>query len=55
MLKFTKRPKTPGITLKNTAFSEGNQLFASDSHALPDEIKSGILQFTKKQNWKWIL
>ena len=55
MLKFTKRHKTPGITLKNMAFSEGNQLFASDSHALQDEINAGMLQFTKKWNWKWIV
>ena len=27
MWKFTKQPKTPGITLKNMAFSEGNHLF----------------------------
>ena len=28
LLKFTKRPKTPEITLKNMAFFEENQLFA---------------------------
>ena len=55
MLKFIKQPKTPGITLKNMAFTEGNQLFASDSHALWDEVNAGMLQFTKKQNKKWIV
>ena len=31
MLKFTERPKTPGMTSKkNTAFPEGNRLFAGD-------------------------
>ena len=28
------------------AFSEGNQLLASDSHALQYEINTGMLQFT---------
>ena len=27
MLKFTERPKTPGITLKNMVFPKGNKLF----------------------------
>ena len=31
MLKFTERPKTPGMTSKkNIAFPEGNKLFAGD-------------------------
>ena len=31
VLKFTERPKTPGMTSKeNIAFSEGNKLFAVD-------------------------
>ena len=30
MLKFTEWPKTPGMTSKNIAFPEGNQLFAGD-------------------------
>ena len=31
MLKFTERPKTPGMTLKkNIAFPKGNKLFAGD-------------------------
>ena len=31
MLKFTERPKTPGMTSKkNIAFPEGNKLFACD-------------------------
>ena len=37
------------------AFSEGNQLFASDSHVPPDEINAGMLQFTMTWNWKWIV
>ena len=55
MLKFTKQPKTPEITLKNMAFSEGNQLFASDSHAFRDKINAGMLQFTMTWNWEWIV
>ena len=50
--KFTKWPRTPGITLKkNMAFFEGNQLFAGDFHALLDEINAVMLQFSKKWNW----
>lgn len=30
ILKFSKRSKTPGITLRNMPFSEGNQLFVDD-------------------------
>ena len=30
MLKFTERPKTPGMTSKNIAFPEGNKLFTGD-------------------------
>ena len=37
------------------AFSERNQLFAGKFHALLDEMNAGILQFTKKWNWKWIV
>ena len=37
------------------AFSEGNQLFAGDFLAFPDEINTSMLQFTKKWNWKWIV
>ena len=43
---FIERPKTPGITLKNVVFSVGNQLFAGDFHAVPDEINADMLQFT---------
>ena len=50
ILKFSKRPKTPGITFKKMPFSEGNQLFAGDFHALLDEIHTDMLQFTKKWN-----
>ena len=37
------------------AFSEGGQLFAGDFYAVLDEINAGMLQFTKKWNWKWIV
>ena len=47
MLKFAKRPKTPGITLKKHGFFEGNQLFASDYHALRDEINAGTLNLQR--------
>ena len=36
------------------AFSQENQLFAGDFHPLLNEINAGMLQFTKKWNWKWI-
>ena len=50
MLKFTKWPKKPGITLKNMAFFEGNQLFAGNFYTVLDDM----VQFTKTWNWKWI-
>ena len=37
---------------KNMAFSEGNQLFAGDFHAVLDEITADTPQFTKKWNCK---
>ena len=54
MLKFTERNKTPWITLKNMAFSEGNQLFTGDVCANLDEANAGMVQFTKRWNWKLI-
>ena len=54
MLKFTEQPKTPRITSKNMAFPEGNKLFVSDLRANLDETNAGMVQFTKKWNWKWI-
>ena len=52
MLKFTERPKTPGITLKkNMAFPEENKLFAGDLRANLDETNADKVQFTKR--WKW--
>ena len=54
-LKFTSRPKTPRITLKNMAFSEGNQLLAVDFHAALNEINADVIQFTNKWNWKWMV
>ena len=50
--KFTKWPKTSGITFKNKAFSEGNQPFAGDFHAVEDKTNAEMLEFTKKWNWK---
>ena len=40
---------------KNVALSKGNQLSAGDFHVILDEMKAGMLQFTKKWNWKWIV
>ena len=49
MLKFTERPKTPGITSKkNMAFPEGNKLFAGDFRANLDETNADMVQFTKR-------
>lgn len=50
ILKFSKRSKTPGITLRNMPFSEGNQLFPCDFYALLDEIHADMVPFTKKWN-----
>lgn len=52
MLKFTKWPKTPGIILKNKAFSEWNQLFVGNFLAVLNEKNDDMFQFTKKQNWE---
>ena len=58
MLKFTERPKTPGITSKKTWHSlkgmEGNKLFAGDFRANLDETNADMVHFTKRWNWKWI-
>ena len=48
ILKFIEQPKTSGITFKNMAFSERNQLSAGNFHAVLDELNSNILQCTKK-------
>ena len=48
MLKFIKRPKTPWITLKNMAFSQGNQLFAGDFHTVLDELT--LIQFNLQRD-----
>ena len=56
MLKFTERPKTPGITSnKIMAFPEGNKLFGGDFRADLDETNADMVQFTKRWNWKWIV
>ena len=49
MLKFTKRPKTLGITLKNMACSERNQLSPGDFRINIDETNADMVQFTKLQ------
>ena len=54
MLKFTERPKTPGITSKtDMALHEGNKLFAGDFRANLDETNTDVVQLTKRWNWKW--
>ena len=35
-------------------FSEGDQVFAGDFHAVLDEVKADLLQYTNKLNWEWI-
>ena len=55
MLKFTEQPKTPGITLKNMAFPEGNKLFVGDLRANLDETNADMVQFTKRWNWRRIV
>ena len=50
MLKLIEWPKSSGISLKNMAFSDRNQLFAGDSRAIPDKINADMLQFTKRWN-----
>ena len=48
MLKFTERPKSPGLTSKkNKAFHEGNKLRAGDFRANLDETNPDMVQFTK--------
>ena len=47
MLKFTERPKTPGMTSKkNIAFPEGISRFCANL----DETKADMVQFTKRWN-----
>ena len=56
MLKYTKWPKTPGITSKkDMAFSKENKLFAGDFRANLDETNVDMVQFTRRCNWKWIV
>ena len=50
ILKFNKRPKTPGIILRNMTSSEGDQLLAGAFHAIVDKIEIDILQIVKKWN-----
>ena len=54
MLKFTEWSKTLGIGQKNIVFPKGNKLFAGDLRANLDETNAGMVQFTKRWNWKWI-
>ena len=55
MLKFTERPKTPGITSKKHSLRKGNKLFAGDFCANLDETNADMVQFTKRWNWEWIV
>ena len=49
MMKFTKRPKTPRITLKKHGFLfKGNNLVAGDIRATLDETNADMVQFTKR-------
>ena len=43
MFKFTERPVTPEIPLKNMAFFGGNQPFACDVCANLDEINADMV------------
>ena len=56
MLKFTERPKTPGITSKKTLLSvkgmKGNKFFAGDFPANLDETNAYMVKFIKRWNWK---
>ena len=56
MLKFTERPKTPGISSKKTWLflkgMKGNKLLAGDFRANLDETNADMVQFTKRWNWK---
>ena len=40
---------------KNMAFPKGNKLLAGDLRANLGLTKAGMIQFTKKWNWKWIV
>ena len=49
MLKFTKQPKTLGMTSnKNMALSEGKKLFAGDFFANLHETNADKVQFAKR-------
>ena len=49
MLKFTERPKTPGINLKKSmAFPEGNKLFVRDLRA--NLMKQTLIWFNLQRN-----
>ena len=37
------------------AFPEGNKLLAGDFRANLDETNADMFQFTKTENWKWIV
>ena len=50
MLKFTNRPKTPGIIFKNMAWTGGDQQFPGVFHVFMDEIEADMLQIAKKLN-----
>ena len=53
MLKFTERPKTPGITSKKTWLSlrgmKGNNLFAGDFRANLDETNADMVNLQRDE------
>ena len=48
-------PKHRGSLRKNTAYSEGKNLFVWNFRANLDETNADMVQFTKRWNWKWII
>ena len=52
MLKFTERPKTPGITSKKHVFPKGNKLLVGDFRANLDKTNTDMVQFAQRWNWK---
>ena len=50
-MKFTKGPKTPGITFEKIWFSLKEVSYLQVIFMLLDEMKADMLQFTKKWNW----
>ena len=54
--KFTKWPKTPGVTSKKTLLSlKGISCLQVILDEKLDETNADVVQFTKRWIWKWIL